>query len=159
MFGHPCLKGKNSHKNTFRLNIHFCLVVPYLYCSGWSLQLWQMCVVGRMGAGAVASLLLLPPPQHSPGQLPSHSCDSASGSIPALAGCPWYPCCPWQPPWPGTASHCRPAHIPAQSARSLPPHSAGGGEEQAEREEEKNRGKNEEGEHWGNFQTILLQNI
>lgn len=113
---------------TFRLITHAGLRVPYLCCSGWFLQWWQMCVVGRMAAGATASLLLPPPPQHSPGRSPSRSCGFASGSILALARCPWYPCCPWQPPWPGLASRCRPAHTPAQSARSPPPRLTGGGD-------------------------------
>lgn len=123
-------------------------LMSYLCCSGWSWRWWQMCVVGRTVAGAAVSLLLLPPLPHSPGQWPSHSCDSSFWSILAWAECPWcpwYPCCPWQPPLPGTASHCRPAHIPAQSVRSPPPHSAGWEEGNTPEQEQRERRGGTEG--------------
>lgn len=54
-------------------------------------------------------------PLSSPGPWPSRSCSYACGNSSAWAG-PTHP-------WPATPSHCTPAHTPALSARSPPPHS------------------------------------
>lgn len=99
---------------------------PHLYCSVWSWRWWEFVGV-RRAVWAVDVLLLPRPPPHSLGQSLWRSCDSSYGSIPAWARCPCCPWCPWQTPWLETSSHCRPAHTPARSVRSAPPHSAGGG--------------------------------